>query len=63
MVLKLDAQASDTLESAATASVAVANLLNVNVNFYYNRVSYWVSPGETAAEVIASVSKTTKKKE
>lgn len=55
MVLKIDAEPSDTLLSCATKASAVAALLNINVNFYFDRVGFWVSPGESAASVIARI--------
>ena len=55
MVLKIDAEPSDTLSGCATKASFVAGLLNVNVNFYFDRIGFWVTPGESAESVMARI--------
>ena len=61
MVIQLDVESSDTVVTAATAAVQMAGLLKVNVKFYYNRVGYYVHPGESVTSVINSVNVGVKK--
>lgn len=55
MVIQIDAEANDSVEQVATAAVNAANILGINVKFYYNRVGYFVRPNETVPEVVNSI--------
>jgi hypothetical protein len=52
MVVQINAEANDTVLSAATGAVAVANALGINSLFFWDRVPYEVKPGSNA-EILA----------
>lgn len=62
MVIQIDAEPNDTIESCSTLAASVSTLLNVNVKFYFDRVGYYVSPGELAPAVAARIREKISKK-
>lgn len=44
MVIQIDAEPNDTLESCTATAATLAKTLGMNVTFYYNRIGYYVTP-------------------
>jgi hypothetical protein len=51
MVIQIEAEASDTLQSAAQVASNLAKQLSMNVTFYYNRIGYYVNPSGQVYQV------------
>jgi hypothetical protein len=47
MILAVIAEGSETLETEQAKAQVIANLLNVNIQFYYNLKGYFIKPTPT----------------
>lgn len=57
MVVQINAEAFDTIESAAKGAVDAATVLGINVLFYWDRVPYEVKPGSNATILAETIQK------
>jgi hypothetical protein len=57
MVIQINAEQNDTVETATNAAVHVADRLHINVLFFWDRIPYEVTPGSDAAILAETINK------
>lgn len=60
MVIQINPELKDTLQTAADAAVHVANVLKINTLFYWDRLPYEIKPGDDAQAVVRYIQEKSK---